>query len=227
MLARASGLFRMCAESGTQWRHDTTIVKEMAVLLQPKDQDNGSSTNDTNLAPPIIVDESTGIVLSQSIPSHIYLGNKFGFNKNIPYPELALQYMHDLNDLHDEMKAAFLKSESTCSLHSLKDYLLGQRYQRHLEAIDRQIKGPYYFGDMPTYVDFMAASYFEMCEGRWLNPLAEAKHLKCDTIAEHAPKLRGVLKGIRGLESASTLESIPTVMANRILTSEQIAAWDN
>lgn len=210
MLARASGLFRMCAEAGATWEHKTDAKAMGCVMFGAEDS--------KNLAPPVVIDGQ--VTISQGIACHVYLGNKFGLNKNIPYPELALQYMHDLDDLHNEMKGAFMKGKD--DVIDLKEYLTGDRYKKHMSAIDRQIKGPFYFGDEPTYVDFIAVSYFEMCEGRWLNPLLDKSG---DTIAEHAPKLRILLDKVRALESAVKLKSIPPLLPNRKLSPEQVATW--
>jgi glutathione S-transferase len=211
MLARASGLFRMCAQAGIEWEH-VTDAKQMNCALF------GAST--LNLAPPIIRDGQ--VTISQSIACHTYLGNKFGFDKDIPFPELALQYMNDLNDLHDEMKAAAMKGEAAKDIKYLQKYIEGDRYKTHLATINRQIKGPFYFGNEPTYVDFYASSMFEMCEGRWLNPLIDKTG---DTLNAYAPKLRLVLEGIRGMGSASKLKDIPPLLPSRVLTSERVATW--
>lgn len=209
MLARASGLIRMCAEAGVAWEHKTEM-KEFGCALFGADSEN--------LAPPIITDGE--VTISQSIACHVYLGNKFGFNKNIPYPELALQYMLDLDDLHNEMKGAYMKGAD--DIKDLKEYLTGDRYKNHLSAVNRQIKGPYYFGNDPTYLDFMAVSYFDMCETRWLNPLLDKSG---DTVAEHAPKLRTLLDRTRALESAKKVESLPQVLPSRIVSPERVATW--
>jgi hypothetical protein len=211
MLARASGLFRMCAEADVEWEH-ATDAKQMNYALA------GALTS--NLAPPIIRDGQ--VTISQGIACHTYLGNKFGFDKDIPFPELALQYMNDLNDVHDGMAAAYTKGEAAKDVKDLQEYIEGDRYKIHLATINRQIKGPFYFGNEPTYVDFYASSIFEMCEGRWLNPLIDKTG---DTLNAHAPKLQLMLEKIRGLGSASKLKDIPPIFPSRVLTSERVATW--
>merc|ERR1711900_150990 len=53
---------------------------------------------------------------------------------------LAEQYLGDLMDLFNEMlKAAYQRQQVFCQL------------------IDRQMKGPYYFGEKPCYVDYALA----------------------------------------------------------------------
>ena len=213
MLARASGLFRMCAEAGIEWELVTDTQKEDSALF-------GAST--LNLAPPIIKDDQ--MTLSQSVACHTYLGGKLGFDKGIPLPELALQYILDLDDLHNELKGAAIAGVVSKDVKALREYLEGDRYKTHLATINRQIKGPFYFGNDPTYVDFFAVSMFEMCEGRWLNVL---KDKAGDTINEHAPKLRLVLDEIRGLQSASKLKEIPPLLPSRVITQDRVATWQD
>ena len=103
----------------------------------------------------------------------------------------------------------------------LKELITGGRYLKILCAINRSIKGPYYFGAEPTYVDFYACGVFEMCEGKWLTPLTPYSG---DTIAEHAPKLKVVLSNIRqlGLEK---LPKVPQVPPAFVLSAERCATW--
>lgn len=217
MLARASGLFRMMAQVGAEWEHVTdSKLMESSLLLE---QQEGPNTRLKNLAPPILIDGN--VTISQAISCHMYLGNKFGFNKGIPFPELALQYMNDLDDLHDEMKSAFMQGDE--DVNELQKFLTGDRYKTMLATINNQIKGPYYFGNDATYVDFCAVSFFEMCDGRWLNPLLDKTG--GDTVSAHAPKLREVIERTRSLESAAKLKDIPALMPSRILSPERVATW--
>ena len=124
--------------------------------------DECASNTATNLLPPCIADGD--VVISQSIPVHVYVGRKLGFDKGIQCePEVALQYMFDLEDLHKEMGLA--SRGSTDDVSALRTYLQGTRFNRHIESIERSIIGPYYFGELPTYVDFIAVGYFDMMEG--------------------------------------------------------------
>ena len=214
ILARASGLFRMCAEAGVEWKHVTTAPVMGAAFF-------GAETS--NLAPPIL--EDGDVVLSQAVACHQYLGNKFGFNKNIKIPELAIQYMNDLSDLHSEMGDKAIAGKKSNDVHALQEYVMGDRYKRHLQAINRSIKGPYYFGDEPTYVDFAVCSYLDMCEYKWLLPLVPKSG---DTIAKYAPKLKSIYEKIRSLPSATNnakINDANPVPPGLVLTPERVATW--
>ena len=211
ILARGSGLYRMMAEKG----QDFEVINDMnqfgCALF-------GAET--TNLAPPILVDGE--LTISQSVPCHLYLGRKLGYDAGIDVPEVAIQYMEDLNDLHTELNRAANPSGSAADdVAELKELITGGRFLKILCAINRSIKGPYYFGAEPTYVDFYACGVFEMCEGKWLTPLTPYSG---DTIAEHAPKLKVVLSSIRqlGLEK---LPKVPQVPPAFVLSAERCATW--
>jgi glutathione S-transferase len=117
----------------------------------------------TALLPPILVDRSgeTTVTFSQTIPIFQYLGEKYGFNKGIPeVKQVALQYMHDLNDLHIEMSHhAAVDLKVGVDVSNLQAYLTGVRYKKHLMSIGRCIQGPFYFGEGPTYIDFAVLRY--------------------------------------------------------------------
>ena len=202
ILARASGLFRMCVEAGVEFQHVTDPKSFGAAFI--------GDLSGTNLAPPILVDGD--LVISQASACHSYLGHKLGFTKGIPVNELAIQFVSDLSDLHQDMWTA----NDSGKLHA---YLTGDRYKSHLGVIERSIKGPYYFGDTPTYVDFATTSYFDMCEHKWLNPLREKSG---DTLAA-CPKLKAVLSSIRSLPSAAKLAHVNPVPPHFVLTPEQVA----
>jgi glutathione S-transferase len=155
--ARASGLFQMLAEGGIDYEHETNLDSMTSALFAPDD------CTFTALLPPILIDRSgeTTVTFSQTIPIFQYLGEKYGFNKGIPeVKQVALQYMHDLNDLHIEMShQAAVDLKAGLDVSNLQAYLSGDRYKKHLKSIDRCIQGPFYFGEDPTYVDFAVLRY--------------------------------------------------------------------
>ena len=210
ILARASGLFRMLEEAGVEYEY----IKDKALMNCALF--GGESTN---LAPPVITDGD--VTLSQAPACFQYLGNKLGFNEGIDVPEIAMQYILDLNDLFDSLFKESSKGRENNDVEALQAYMTGDRYQRHLAAINRSIKGPYYFGDKPTYVDFATVSYFDMLDGS-LEPLKEKSG---DTVAKYAPKLRAVLDNIRALESAKKLANIPAIPPGATLSEERVATW--
>ena len=99
ILARASGLFRMCVEKNVPFEHQKDMKKFGAAFF---------GADSSNLAPPIIVDGD--LTLSQSSACHMYLGKKLGFTTGIDTPEAearAIQCMIDLEDLHSETSRYF------------------------------------------------------------------------------------------------------------------------
>jgi glutathione S-transferase len=213
ILGRASGLFRMCLEAGVDFEH-TTEAADMGCAFF------GAETG--NLAPPVIEDGT--IVISQAVACHQYLGNKFGFNKNIEVPELAVQFISDLSDLHREMGEKAAAGADSNDVKVLQEYLTGDRYKNHLRAIERCIQGPFFFGEEMTYVDFATASFFDMADGKWLTPLLEKSG---DTVKEHAPKLKAVLDHIRGLPSADDprITEAHLVPPPFVLKPDRVATW--
>lgn len=214
ILARGRGLFQMCIETDQAFEHHTDMKEFGAALF-------GAET--TNLAPPIIIDGD--VTVSQSTATHVYLGKKLGFTVGIDTPGAearALQYMQDLNDMHTEMtKAAFA---SKTDVKDIQEYLTGKRYKQHLEAIDRSIVGPFYFGAEPSYVDFYADGVVTMCEGKFLGPLLAKSG---DTLSMHAPKLVAAVAAIRARPAASKLPDVPPVPASLagMMSAERVVTW--
>jgi len=204
----------MCEEAGVEYKHATTPPEMGASYF---------GGQGTNLAPPIV--EIDGVSVSQAVACHQFLGNKLGFNKNIEIPELAVQYMADLDDLHSQMADKAIAGKKTDDVLALQEYVTSDRYKQHLQSIDRSIKGPFYFGDEPTYVDFAVCSYLDMCVCKWLGPL-EVK--SGDTIATNAPKLKAVYDAICNLESATKdgfIKNTPRVPPPFILSPERVGTW--
>lgn len=209
-------MFRMLAERNVPYEHVKDSKKMNLVLVG----DECASRTSTNLAPPCIVDGE--VVISQNIPVHIYVGKKLGFDEGIDCePEIALQYMCDLDDLHKEMdKAASLGREKN-DVIALRAYLEGARFNKHIESIERSIKGPFYFGEEPTYVDFIATGYFDMMDGKWLDSL---KPYSGDVLAR-TPKLKGVVSNIRTLPSSANIPKLPVVPPSFVITNERASTW--
>ena len=211
-MGRASGLFRMCAEADVEYTHVSTRPEIGAALW---------GAESTNLLPPMIQDGD--LVLSQAVPCHQYLGDKFGFNKNIEIPQVAVQYVNDLSDFYGAMESAALKGEGSNDVHALQEYLNGDRFKNHLRAINRSIKGKFYFGEDPTYVDYAVCTYLDMAEGRYLNPLKSK--INGDIIAEYAPKMRAICTAIRELPSAKKFENTQLVADFLALSEERVSTW--
>ena len=117
-----------------------------------------------------------------------------GLNKGITNPAKAVQFMGDLIDLFENGIAA-AKGKGGAEL---KAYLEGDRLPKILANIERSIKGPFYFGASPTYVDFCLCGLMDWTETCLLQRLKEEKGV--DVFGNYA-KISGSVAGIRGLPS--------------------------
>jgi len=216
--ARASGLFRMLVESDVSFEHLTDRGAMPCALW-------GQSS--TNLAPPIIVDHQAAsgksLTLSQAVPCHAYIGTKLGLDKGIDVPEIAQQYMQDWSDWHSELAEKAVADRKDNGISALKQHIMSDRYKMHLQAINRSIKGPYYFGETPTYVDFALCSYLDMACEKWLDPLLPKSG---DTLTAHAPKAAHIYQQLCRLPSASKLDHLLRAPASLVIPHERVAMWD-
>jgi len=214
ILARGAGLFRMCVEKDVPFDHQTDMAGFGAALF---------GADSANLAPPILIDGD--LTISQSSACHMYLGKKLGFTAGINTLEdeaRALQYMGDLSDLHADCQEAAIAGKASKDVAALQAYLTGDRYKSTLRAIEKCVKGPYYFGSEPSYMDFYADCYLCMLEGKWLGPLIPKSG---DTIEMYAPKLKAAVAGVRALPSAAKMPKLPPVPSSLTLTAERVATW--
>ena len=158
-LARASGMFRMLAEAGVEYEHQTDMHQFGCALWDPPS---------SNIAPPKIVDGE--IAISQAPAVFLYLGEKCGFDKGVPNTALAMQYIMDMSDWHSLLEDKATAGVATNNVAELQK-CLEDRYIKILGAIEHSIVGPYFFGEEPTYVDFAACTYLDMAVSKYLAPL--------------------------------------------------------
>ena len=98
--------------------------------------------------------------ISQSVAANIYVGDKLGLNRGINSARdraKAVQYMQDASDLVGEFFRFALGAAAagpTHDLSALKTFVEGGRLTSWLTNIEHSIRGPFYFGTHPTYVDF-------------------------------------------------------------------------
>lgn len=206
-LARASPLFRMCAEAGVEFEHVSDPEKMQCALF-------GAKTS--NLAPPMVVDGD--VIVSQAPAAAMYLGEKFGFTAGIKVPEIALQYVSDVGDLHEAMRGAFNPCIEKGDLSEAPKFM-SERFNAIVGAIERSIQGPFYFGEKFTWVDFSLAGYWDMIEFKWLEPLKE----KTGDVLADCPKIKAIVAAIRALPSTEKLSGIPKLGAD--LQPELVATW--
>ena len=187
---------RMLKEAGVDYEH----ISDMAELSQ-KCAVFGASGG--NLAPPVIVDGDT--ILSQSTAVAMYIGTKYGFPVPAGEECKAVQIMEDIKDLFE---GGISKNGGDAA--TLKTYLKGDgdkpaRFAIFCNAIEHNIKGPYFFGDKLSYVDFFLTSVYGNSEDGGLRKLKEKSGAD---IFEPYPKIRGVIEHVRGLDSFKENEMI-------------------
>jgi len=145
----------------------------------------------TTFAPPVVVDGDN--VISQSIACTMYLGKKLllmpeGFDEY-----KGLQFCLDCVDVFEN---GFGKNNEHGP--TLKNYLSGDRWKMLMGNLERQIKGPYIFGDKPSPADFFLTQHMEWRTNTFFEPL-KAKY-GIDLLAAY-PKLCGVRDAVQALST--------------------------
>jgi hypothetical protein len=143
-----------------------------------------------NIAPPVLVDGD--VVVSQSIAVAQYVGEKLGLTKGLNHI-LATQFMIDIVDLFELGLGKSLKSGE-----DLHGFLQGGRFAKVAGAIEANIKGPFFFGDAPTCVDFFLTAHMEWSYTTVLTEL-EAKVPK--SVFAELPKMAGVYAAVQAFPS--------------------------
>lgn len=151
----------------------------------------GCTTTD-NFAPPLIIAGDDHVTQSTAVCMHV--GNMVGLNVGITNPAKAVQHLGDIVDLFESGIAGALNKGGA----ELKLYLEGDRLPKLLGNMDRSIKGPFYFGDAPTYVDFFLCQHVDWIDCQLLNRLKAEKNV--DVFSSYT-NITGVVEGIRNLES--------------------------
>lgn len=105
-------------------------------------------------APPYLVDGD--VTISQSNAATMYLGDKLGLNEGITVPAKAVQYMSDIYEIF-EGNIQRLKEKGG----ELAAYVSGDRFKKQTRVVENAIKGPFFFGEKPTYVDFFLLGYYD------------------------------------------------------------------
>lgn len=200
---RANAVCQMLAEA----KMDYEWVMDDAVCSC-----KGSETA-TAFAPPIVVDGDKTI--GQSVALSVFVGKKCGFDKGVADEILALQYMLDVNDVLD----GFFQNKSK-GVKELKTFLTGGRFALWAGNVERCIKGPFYFGDTATYVDYHMAATFQMVDFMCLDAIGA----KCGNVWEKYPKLSAAKGAICGLESVKAIGK-PPLPPPYVMTPEQVEEY--
>jgi len=191
MQGRAGAALRMYAEAGVA----VNFVSEF-----PKIASQGAlfGAQTVTLAPPIVIDGDT--IISQSCATAMYVGNKLGFTA--PNDAIGLMHMGNLVDLYERELATAAKDPE-----KLKVFIEGAdgkpgRFSLIAGAVNRSIQGPYYFGEKPSYVDFLLGSLHAWTKGALLDKLTKVSGK--DIFAPYT-KLTGAASAIAGLASAANI----------------------
>lgn len=185
MFGRAGAAIRMLEHANAPY-----VVKSEFPDVASVASAFGASSD--NFAPPILIDGDEHISQSTAVCMHI--GNKHGLNANILNPAKAVQYMADLIDLFELGIAGAAKGVGAEGAATFKAYLEGDRFPKILGNLERSITGPFYFGDLPTYVDFLLCAAMDWADTNYFNRISV-------TPFAAFPKISGVVSGIRGLDS--------------------------
>ena len=102
--------------------------------------------------------------------------------------------MQILADLIDTFEGLVGKPDSGAGL---KAVLEGNRLPKLLGNLERNVKGPYFFGEKPSVPDFVLTALVDWSEITTCNVLKD----KGVAIPWQTGKLDGVVSAIRGLES--------------------------
>mmetsp|Transcript_63282 Transcript_63282/g.184957 ORF Transcript_63282/g.184957 Transcript_63282/m.184957 type:complete len:234 (-) Transcript_63282:38-739(-) len=180
---RCGALIYMMEEKGVTYEHVSEKEK-----MATKATAFGATTG-INIAPPII--EDGGKLISQSTACTMYLGKKLGFDKGVD-DCFAVQYMADIVDW---CEGGIGKNNEDATL--LKKFMEGGRFAVMAGCVERNIKGPYFFGDEPSFVDFFLLQHMD-----WRKDLFEKLQAATGTdfLGEY-PKIKGVAANLRLLPS--------------------------
>lgn len=191
VMGRAGSILRMLAEADIAYEHisDGAAVAAQCALM-------GAQTD--TFAPPIVNDGET--VVSQSVAAAFYIGEKAGFPA--PDPFRALQLVHNVVDLAEGLSQAVGKTAA-----DFKTFLQGAegkpgRFQLMAAALERAVKGPFFFGEDKTWVDFYFGHNFALLNYCYLD--SASKVSGSDVWAAY-PKLKAIAAAILGLESAAKI----------------------
>lgn len=188
---RAGAAFYMLAESKVEFEH-VKEAPEMAKVL------TALGAESTNFAPPLFIDGETKV--SQSLPVCMAVGKKTGFDKGVDELK-ALQYMLDVTDLDTEITKAAGSAETLFAFVKGTDG--PSRMSKWLGNIERSIKGPFYFGETASYVDYWLAQSVTMRNFT----LWDAVGSKYDPFAQ-SPKAKAVAEFILNQDSVKGLTTM-------------------
>ena len=216
-LGRGGAIIRMLAEANVEYQH-ISDMSEMSKVCAVFGGGEGVGT----LAPPVVVDGD--VTISQSIAANMYIGTKYGFPVPPNEDFKAIQYMDDIKDLFENGIGKMNEDGG-----NLKTYLQGDgtagnkpsRFAIFASCIERNVIGPYFFGDKVSYVDFYFANLYAMYYGTTLGKL-EAK-TNVDVFGPY-PKLKEIAEKIMNLTSAKSI-AVPSHLERFEIKDDVVEAY--
>jgi len=208
VLGRLNASIRMLKESKTAYTHKTDFADIASVC-------SGYGANTDTYGPPLVKDGEH--LISQSIAITVHIGQRTGFDRGVPCPIKALQFLMDANDFMDAYGPAAKTGASLKAFMNAPEAGKPSPCDEWLTNMERSIQGPWYFGERATYVDFFVAQLFDV--------LGYVLFDKIGCPLGKYPKLKGVVAGIRGLESAKSLPAFPICPADFVVSDAVVAEF--
>ena len=207
MRGRAGSVFLMLDYAGIEYEHKSEF-SELATLCSAF----GAATD--TFAPPIVQDGDK--IYSQSTACAVWAGRKAGLAEGVD----DIKAMQILVDIIDVMEGGIDGAIQKGS-NEFKEFLEGERLGKLLGNLERGIKGTYWFGNSPTYVDFF---WTNICD--WFNFVCFDRlqsEFGVSSPIDAYPKLKGVASGIRSLEFYKNVK--PVGREGYSAKDETFSAW--
>eukprot|EP00038_Savillea_parva_P014111 m.214277 g.214277 ORF g.214277 m.214277 type:complete len:767 (+) comp27087_c0_seq1:91-2391(+) len=226
----AGAVFRMLEEAHVSYHHfsEPHEIKVMASKL-------GAAS--TVYEPPIIVDGPH--MVSGSIPTCVYIGRRCGFAPSESNEPRALQFMQDVQRLLVDEMVQRAKHGGAASLLAFLEGRPPNETSDNVNAagktttdtespfsvlattIERQIQGPFVFGERPTYADFYLTQVWDVAHAWGMGQVARAT--RTAYLAPFA-KIARIARGIRALPSYMAGPPMPTLRPEDEVSSHVLAA---
>lgn len=206
MAGRAGAAIRMLDEAKVAYVHKSEFPEIASVC-------SAFGAAGSSFAPPVLVDGDT--VISQSGPVAMYIGQKHGFDVPEGQTAKAAQFLNDFADFY---------SECADRVGGQKDpkKFFNERCKTWMAVLERNCKGPFFFGDKMSYVDFTVWSGFSFMKEYFVDQLKKETNID---IFDNCPKLVALCDKMNSLESFknSKLEWTRDGFRNKI-SAETLAA---
>jgi glutathione S-transferase len=163
-------------------------------------------------APPVVVDGD--YVISQSTACCLYVGKKVGLTPPGYDDFKAMQFCVDMIDAFEGGIGKNNEDGPT-----LKNYLTGPRFAAQMGVIERNIQGPFFFGEEPSSADFFLLQHMD-----WRAPMfAQIKGKGLDALAPFV-KMTALCEKLRAADGYKNYKGGLRAMGG--LKDEIVAAFD-